>query len=251
MLSLLVVLGAFASAVASDVAILTNDNFTSYVDGSKNVFVKFYAPWCGHCKRMAPAWEEVAATFKDEDDVVIAKVDSTVERELSDKYEVRGYPTLKFFPKGKTESEPYDGGREADPMVEFVNQKAGTFRKKGGDLKEEAGKITALEPLIKEYAQCAKGKKECFDGAMKKVDDEIAKQKPSMEKVAKFYKKMLDKMGTDPKEGLKEWKKELERLTKIGAGSMAADKKTWVTQRKNVLTYMVSIADTEGDKDEL
>ncbi|KAF0685090.1 Aste57867_22964 [Aphanomyces stellatus] len=119
---------AAASAVvsASDVVTLTGDNFKSVVDGSKNVFVEFYAPWCGHCKNLAPTWETLATSFKNVDDVVIAKVDADEHRELGTEWEVNGFPTLKFWNKGAKYPDPYEGGRSEDELVAFVNKAAGT-----------------------------------------------------------------------------------------------------------------------------
>lgn len=42
------------------VTVLTTSNFDSFVEKYNKVFVKFYAPWCGHCKAMAPAYSELA-----------------------------------------------------------------------------------------------------------------------------------------------------------------------------------------------
>lgn len=64
--------------------------------GSKNVFVKFYAPWCGHCKALAPTWDLLGAAFVEEEDVVIAKLDATQEEEIAKKFEIKGYPTLRY-----------------------------------------------------------------------------------------------------------------------------------------------------------
>ncbi len=77
---------------ASNVVVLTTANFDKVVDGSKNVLVEFYAPWCGHCKTLTPKYEELAKIFASEADVVIAKVDadSAQGRPLGEKFGVKG-----------------------------------------------------------------------------------------------------------------------------------------------------------------
>jgi protein disulfide-isomerase-like protein len=62
------------------------------------MLVMFYAPWCGHCKKFKPELEKAAAVLRKEN-LIVAKVDSTVEKDLAQKYKVRGYPTVKFFKK--------------------------------------------------------------------------------------------------------------------------------------------------------
>jgi protein disulfide-isomerase-like protein len=59
------------------------------------MYCNFKAPWCGHCKRLAPEYEKAATTLKGK--VVLVKVDATVETQLADQYDIQGYPTLKFF----------------------------------------------------------------------------------------------------------------------------------------------------------
>ena len=62
-------------------------------------------PGCGHCKNLAPAYEQVADAFTGESDVIIAKVDADADRDLGSRFGVSGFPTLKFFEKSTTASE--------------------------------------------------------------------------------------------------------------------------------------------------
>ncbi len=133
----------------SSVVTLTSENFDTLVLGEKAALVEFYAPWCGHCKQLAPKYEKLANIFASDSEVLIAKVDATEESELGNKYEIRGYPTIKYFPAGSAVPEDYQGGREVEDFVEFLNQNAGTQRNPDGSLKGTAGRIAALDEVIK------------------------------------------------------------------------------------------------------
>lgn len=82
-----------------------------------------------HSKTLAPEYEIAGDVYKAGDGVVIAKVDADAERSLGERFDVKGFPTLKWFPKGSTAPEEYEGGRTADTIVSWVNGKTGLSRK--------------------------------------------------------------------------------------------------------------------------
>ena len=108
---------------------LTEADFVSEVSASPH-FVMFYAPWCGHCKRLAPTWEELAGKMnveKEEREVTIGKVDCTEQTALCSAQDVTGYPTLKFFKNGaeKEDGVKYRGNRDLASLEKFIKEKLG------------------------------------------------------------------------------------------------------------------------------
>lgn len=82
----------FSLVAASDVIELTAENFDSIVKPEELMLVEFYAPWCGHCKALAPHYEEAATVLKEKQDIKLAKVDCVDQAELCQTNGITGYP---------------------------------------------------------------------------------------------------------------------------------------------------------------
>ena len=124
-----------------EVAVLNAKTFKSTIAPAEQVtFVKFFAPWCGHCKKMAPTWVDLAKDMAGDDNVVIAEVDCTVDQSVCTDYGVRGYPTLKSF-KGGVEIEKYAGGRDLAGFKAAINKyKGGAAAAPAAEKKAEPAK---------------------------------------------------------------------------------------------------------------
>ncbi|KAJ9164967.1 Protein disulfide-isomerase [Coniochaeta hoffmannii] len=111
-------LAAAAVASASDVVQLKKDNFNEFVSSNDIVLAEFFAPWCGHCKALAPEYEEAATSLK-EKNIKLVKVDCTEESDLCQSFGVEGYPTLKVF-RGLDNIVPYKGQRKANAITSYM-----------------------------------------------------------------------------------------------------------------------------------
>jgi protein disulfide-isomerase A6 len=114
------------SKSGSAVVELTEANFNALVmESNEPWIVEFFAPWCGHCKALAPEYETAAAELK-ADGIKLGAVDATVHGELAQKYGVKGYPTIKVFGGGpKKKAQTYKGPREAAGIVEYARSTLG------------------------------------------------------------------------------------------------------------------------------
>jgi len=151
------------------VLVLGEDNFESALSHYEHVLVEFYAPWCGHCKKLAPEYARAAQILSKEDPpLVLAKVDCTIHKNLATKYGVEGFPTLKFFSNG-TPSE-YNGGRVEAEIVSWMRKKTGpatkTFTTVAEVEKFHSGADVALVYFGSDAAQI-----EVFNKAAKSHDD--------------------------------------------------------------------------------
>ncbi|KAJ9538269.1 hypothetical protein OSB04_031002 [Centaurea solstitialis] len=196
------------ASVPSSVVVLNSDNFDDIVlDGKKDVLVEFYAPWCGHCKSLAPTYETVAAAFKNEEDVVIANLDADNHKDLAEKYGVSGYPTLKFFPKNNKDGEDYEG-----------------------DATLIAGLIAELESLVKDFVGAADDEKKALYA---KIEEEVGKLTGSAARYGKIYVKIATSFL---KKGGDYAKNESQRLERILAKSVSPSKADELTLKKNILS---------------
>merc|ERR1712106_1075355 len=140
------------SVVAEDIAeekgvlVLTDKNFDQAIKENEYVLVEFYAPWCGHCQSLEPEYAQAAQDLAEQGSPIkLAKVDATAEKETGTKFDIEGFPTLKFFKNG--EASDYNGPREAKGIVSWLLKKTGpacTEITKEGELKTILEKDKAL-----------------------------------------------------------------------------------------------------------
>lgn len=105
----------------SSVVELTEANFAALVlESNDHWMVEFYAPWCGHCKKLEPEWKKAADRLAPEG-VKLGAVDATVHTGLAQKYGIKGFPTIKVFAAGPKTAGPtdYQGAREADAIIQY------------------------------------------------------------------------------------------------------------------------------------
>ncbi|KTW32587.1 protein disulfide-isomerase domain [Pneumocystis jirovecii RU7] len=169
-----------AALIRANVLELTPETFEKTVGGKKPALVKFYAPWCGHCKNLAPVYDEVGELCHGKN-IIIARIDADKYHEFGSKFGVKGYPTLMWFESNSKVGNPYKDGRDIDSLTKFIENKSGVklnkkttkqgaleltpnnFRKIVMDPKKDVlvefyapwcGHCKALEPIYTKIYQC-------------------------------------------------------------------------------------------------
>ena len=195
------------------------------LDPTKDVLVEFYAPWCGHCKKLAPDYEKAAASFEGEDSVVIANVDADSHKELGNRYGVTGYPTLKFFPKDNKAGEDYNAGRTPEEFVEFINTRTGAQRTLGGGYLEGAGRVARFTEFVKRFLSGSDEEKALVLREAEAAQDE--------HEHGKHYVNVMKKWVSGAKDYVE---KETARLTKMLTGAnVKPQHKASFSKRLNIL----------------
>ncbi|KAK0361813.1 hypothetical protein LTR91_019956 [Friedmanniomyces endolithicus] len=220
------------------VDMLNDRTFGEQIGGDVDALVAFTAPWCGHCKTLAPTWEKVAQDFAAESGVLIAKVDCEADNAKATAQDagVKSYPTIHYYPKGSKDPIPYTGGRSEADLVSFMNEKAGTHRSVGGTLNALAGTIPSLDDMAKTLKSGGETAYQQFVEAVGAVSG----------KYGEYYGRVAKKSGENA--GYVE--KELARLQGLLAkGGLAPEKLDDLTSRSNILRKFVG--GEEVRKDEL
>ncbi|KAJ8687889.1 hypothetical protein QAD02_023684 [Eretmocerus hayati] len=156
-----------------DVLVITKDNFDEALEKHDYILIEFYAPWCGHCKALAPEYAKAAKKLLDQESKIkLAKVDATIESELAEKHGVKGYPTLKFYRKGSHID--YSGGRQADDIVSWVLKKTGPPAKELNTVEEAKAFIEENNVAIVGFFKDAESDKaKVFLEVGSAVDDQV------------------------------------------------------------------------------
>ncbi|KAM5136053.1 protein disulfide-isomerase [Mantella aurantiaca] len=155
------------------VLVLKKDTFEEALKNDY-LLVEFYAPWCGHCKALAPEYDKAAKMLKDEGSKIrLAKVDATEESELAQKFGVRGYPTIKLFKNGDTSSpKEYTAGREAADIVNWLKKRTGPAAATLTDEAAVAALIEANEVAVVGFFKDSESElAKAFLSAAESVDD--------------------------------------------------------------------------------
>ncbi|NXF87596.1 PDIA4 isomerase, partial [Eubucco bourcierii] len=107
------------------VKVVVGKTFDAIVmDPKHDVLIEFYAPWCGHCKKLEPVYTELGKKYKNEKHLVIAKMDATANDVPNDHYKVEGFPTIYFAPRDRKNTPiKFDGGdRDLEHLSKFIEE---------------------------------------------------------------------------------------------------------------------------------
>jgi len=186
---------------------LTPENAKEVLSGLKLTLAEFYAPWCGHCKRLAPEYKKLGQMVMDDptmsEFVVIAKADCDAHRDLGQKFGITGYPTVKVFMRGIGHAEyqeafPYPGARTAEAMFEYLKDIVTKDKSIGRDVKLDG---IALKFLVSSDRE--------------KVIEETESYIQELPE-AEIYAKLMKKIVSKGDEYIEKERKRLAKLTQSG-----------------------------------
>jgi protein disulfide-isomerase A1 len=83
--------------IEDHVLVLTDENFDDTIARHQYILVEFYAPWCGHCKKLTPEYSAAAEVLK-ADGIPLAKLDATVHKAAAERFKIQGFQPSNFLP---------------------------------------------------------------------------------------------------------------------------------------------------------
>jgi len=189
----LVALLFLATAVLGDnVLELSDASFEGELENLDTALVMFYAPWCGHCKRLKPEFEKSAGDLlKNDPPVTLAKVDCTeAGKDVCNRFEVRGYPTLKIFRNGELSSD-YNGPREAAGITKYMKAQVGPASRPLADV-AAAEKSLEKDEVVVYYFGSDTELSKTFQKVAAKLRETVAFAHSDSEEVAKAVGQSLN-----------------------------------------------------------
>lgn len=200
------------------VTVIVAKNYKDIViDNDKDVLVEFYAPWCGHCKALAPKYEELGQLYASGDlskHVTIAKVDATAN-DVPD--EIQGFPTIKLFPAGKKDSPvDYAGSRTVEDLAKFIEE--------NGTHKVAVAVAEAAEAVSEKAAeQAAAATDKAKEGAEAATDKAGSVVESATDKAGSVVESATDKAGSVVDKATKSAKSAASKATEVAKDATAEE----------------------------
>ncbi|XP_059300455.1 protein disulfide isomerase-like 1-4 isoform X2 [Lycium ferocissimum] len=167
-----------------DVVVLTDRNFSEFVEDNKYVMVEFYTPWNGHCKALAPEYADAATELKKEN-VALAKINAVKEVEIADNYDVRSFPTIFFFVDG--DPEPYNGRRTKNAIVTWIKKKIGPSVYNITTTEDAERVLTSEDKVVLAYLDSLVGPETKQVAAASKLENDVSFYQTTNPNVAKLF----------------------------------------------------------------
>ena len=184
---------------------LSKESWDDAVSG-KTVFVKFFAPWCGHCKKMKPDWDKLMKEFEGSSNILVADVDCIGSgKSKCEEVGVRGYPTIKYG--DPDDLQDYKGGRTFSDLSTFAKGLGPQCGPANPDL-------------------CDAEKKKMLDEFMaldsSKRDTMIKEKEAEIEKLESDFKTFVDGLQKQYSEASEKKDKDSEAIKNSGLGLLKA-----------------------------
>ncbi|XP_060174342.1 protein disulfide isomerase-like 1-4 [Lycium barbarum] len=167
-----------------DVVVLTDRNFSEFLEDNKYVMVEFYTPWNGHCKALAPEYADAATELKKEN-VALAKINAVKEVEIADNYDVRSFPTIFFFVDG--DPEPYNGRRTKNAIVTWIKKKIGPGVYNITTTEDAERVLTSEDKVVLAYLDSLVGPETKQVAAASKLENDVSFYQTTNPNVAKLF----------------------------------------------------------------